>query len=54
MFISYAQSFGNVMHWRAFKKVAFGFYIDVDACDPTEHSVTKAFYARGWRGINVA
>jgi hypothetical protein len=54
MSVSYAQNFEDVMLWRAFKKVACGFYIDVDACDPTEHSVTKAFYARGWRGIKLA
>ena len=30
-----------------------GFYIDVGAEDPTADSVTRAFYERGWRGINV-
>ena len=30
-----------------------GFYIDVGAHDPLIDSVTKAFYDRGWRGINV-
>ena len=53
MFISYAQNFEDVMLWRAFKTVSCGFYVDVGACDPTSDSLTKAFYARGWRGINI-
>jgi FkbM family methyltransferase len=30
-----------------------GFYIDVGAWDPTQDSVTKHFYDRGWHGVNV-
>ena len=30
-----------------------GFYIDVGAYDPDKVSVTKAFYLRGWNGINI-
>ena len=41
------------MLWRALKHVERGFYIDVGACAPEEWSVTKAFYDRGWRGINI-
>jgi FkbM family methyltransferase len=52
-FISYAQNFEDVMLWRALKHVEKGLYIDVGANDPTVHSVTKAFYDRGWNGINV-
>jgi FkbM family methyltransferase len=52
-FISYAQNFEDVMLWRALKHVEQGFYIDVGANDPTIDSVTKAFYERGWRGINI-
>ena len=51
--ISYAQNFEDVMLWRALKHVEHGFYIDVGAAWPDEHSVTKAFYERGWRGINI-
>ena len=51
--ISYAQNFEDVMLWRALKHVEIGFYIDVGAHDPDMDSVTKAFYERGWRGINV-
>ncbi len=52
-FISYAQNFEDVMLWRALKHVENGFYIDVGANDPSIDSVTKAFYERGWRGINI-
>lgn len=52
-FVSYAQNFEDVMLWRALNEVAQGFYIDVGANDPDIDSVTKAFYIRGWRGINV-
>jgi FkbM family methyltransferase len=52
-FISYAQNYEDVMLWRALKHVKSGFYIDVGAAWPDEHSVTKAFYDKGWRGINI-
>ncbi|SMB98234.1 methyltransferase, FkbM family [Thermanaeromonas toyohensis ToBE] len=52
-FISYAQNYEDVMLYRALKDVGKGFYIDVGACDPVVDSVTKAFYERGWRGINI-
>jgi FkbM family methyltransferase len=53
MFVSYAQNFEDVMLWRALRHIERGFYIDVGACDPSTDSVTRAFYERGWRGINV-
>lgn len=53
MFISYSQNFEDVMLWRALGHVARGFYIDVGANHPSEDSVTKAFYERGWSGINI-
>lgn len=52
-FISYGQNFEDVMLWRALKHVANGFYVDVGANDPEFDSLTKAFYDRGWRGINI-
>ncbi len=52
-FISYAQNYEDVMIARALRGVRKGFYIDVGAQDPVEYSVTKAFYEKGWRGINV-
>ena len=52
-FVSYAQNSEDVVLWRALRTIANGHYIDVGACDPVEYSVTKAFYDRGWSGINV-
>ncbi|WP_426201921.1 FkbM family methyltransferase [Pseudomonas sp. TWP3-1] len=52
-FISYAQNFEDIRLWRALKFFENGFYIDVGANDPLHDSVTKAFYDRGWSGINV-
>ncbi|QCO19937.1 FkbM family methyltransferase (plasmid) [Azospirillum brasilense] len=52
-FVSYAQNYEDVMLFRALKGVEKGFYIDVGANDPIEYSMTKAFYDRGWRGINI-
>lgn len=52
-FISYSQNFEDVMLWRALKHVNNGFYVDVGANDPKYLSVTRAFYDRGWHGINI-
>jgi FkbM family methyltransferase len=51
--ISYAQTHEDVLLWRALHSVGAGFYVDVGAHDPTDLSVTRAFYERGWRGINI-
>ncbi|MGH3133701.1 MAG: FkbM family methyltransferase [Gaiellaceae bacterium] len=36
-----------------FRDVEVGFYVDVGAGEPSEGSVTRLFYDRGWSGINV-
>lgn len=53
IFISYAQNREDVILWRALGHIKNGFYIDVGANHPVDDSVTKAFYDRGWCGINV-
>lgn len=52
-FVSYAQNNEDVMLWRALRHIENGFYIDVGANHPSDDSVTKAFYERGWSGINI-
>lgn len=52
-FISYSQNREDVLLWRALQHVKHGFYIDVGANDPNDDSVTRAFYDRGWHGINI-
>lgn len=51
--ISYAQNLEDVLLARAFKGQQAGFYIDVGAWDPEKDSVTKHFYDKGWRGVNI-
>ena len=52
-FLSYAQNGEDVLLWRVLRDVEAGFYVDVGAAHPDEDSVTRAFYDRGWRGINI-
>lgn len=51
--ISYAQSFEDVLLWRALREVKGGFYVDVGAHDPDRDSVTRWFYGQGWSGVNI-
>ena len=51
--LTFAQNFEDVMLERLFREISAGFYVDVGAWDPTVHSVTRHFYDRGWRGVNV-
>ena len=52
-FVSFAQNFEDVMLWRALRHISGGLYIDIGAGEPEADSVTKAFYDRGWTGINI-
>ena len=52
-FISYAPDVEDFSLFYIFYNIPKGFYIDVGSNDPNEYSVTKAFYDRGWNGINV-
>jgi FkbM family methyltransferase len=52
-FVSYAQNFEDVLLHRVFGGQGTGFYVDVGAYHPVSGSVTKAFYDRGWSGINI-
>ncbi len=51
--ISYAQNREDVLLRRLFPDQPTGFYIDVGANLPTDCSVTKHFYDRGWFGVNI-
>jgi FkbM family methyltransferase len=51
--ISYAQDGEDVLLRRVFPDGSVGRYLDVGANDPVLGSVTKHFYDRGWRGVNV-
>jgi FkbM family methyltransferase len=51
--LSYAQNFEDLRLARVFSDQPTGFYVDVGAGDPTYNSVTRLFYDRQWRGVNV-
>ena len=53
MFVSYSQNSEDLVLWRALRHIENGTYVDVGAADPTEFSVTRAFYDRGWSGFNI-
>jgi FkbM family methyltransferase len=52
-FVSYSQLQEDAALFRVLGNISRGFYIDVGAQDPNVDSVTKAFYERGWHGINI-
>lgn len=51
--VSYAQNREDIILDAFFDDHEKGFYVDVGAYDPDYDSVTKLFYLKGWRGINV-
>jgi FkbM family methyltransferase len=51
--VSYAQNREDLYLWALLGHVKNGFYVDVGANHPELHSVTKLFYDRGWRGMNI-
>ncbi|MEZ3159106.1 FkbM family methyltransferase [Microbacterium sp. BWT-B31] len=52
-FISYGQNHEDVVLWRALSGVVAGRYVEVGANHPTDDSITRAFYDRGWSGLTV-
>ncbi len=53
MKISYAQNYEDILIDRLFQNQTSGFYLDVGAAHPDKDSVTKYFYKKGWKGINI-
>ncbi len=51
--VSYSQNFEDRIIEAFFPGLKDGFYVDVGANHPFYHSVTKIFYDKGWRGINL-
>jgi FkbM family methyltransferase len=51
--ISYSQNREDLILMGFFDAKEQGFYVDVGAESPNDLSVTKNFYDRGWRGINI-
>lgn len=51
--ITYSQNKEDIILANLFKDVSDGIYVDVGAAHPDYMSVTKAFYGRGWHGVNI-
>lgn len=51
--ISFAQNREDILLSGFFDADKKGFYVDVGAEAPTDLSVTKIFYDKGWHGINI-
>ena len=52
-FHSYSEYYEDIILYLLLFDIKKGFYIDVGAFDPIKVSVTKSFYLKGWRGINI-
>jgi FkbM family methyltransferase len=52
-FASFAQNGEDVVLWRALGNIPDGRYVEVGANDPTDDSISRAFYDAGWRGITI-
>jgi hypothetical protein len=52
-FKSWSQENEDVILDYAFYGIENGTYVDVGANDPSAMSVTKTFYNKNWRGINI-
>ncbi|QIK75953.1 FkbM family methyltransferase [Nocardioides piscis] len=52
-FVSYAQNREDVVLWRALQGIRNGRYVEIGANDPEQDSISKAFYDRGWSGLEV-
>jgi hypothetical protein len=52
--ISHSEHLEDIILNVFFYDIHYGFYIDIgDSTQSGEYSVTKHFYLRGWRGINI-
>ena len=51
--ISYAQNGEDIVLWRGLGHIRDGIYVDVGGWEPDLDSVTRLFYDRGWRGVDV-
>ena len=51
--ISYSENLEDIILNALFYNIHYGFYIDISDFTPNKYSVTKHFYLKGWRGINI-
>lgn len=51
--VSYSTNHEDILLARAFAGVVDGFFVDIGAHHPLDHSVTRLLSERGWSGVNV-
>ncbi|MDR1614162.1 MAG: FkbM family methyltransferase [Campylobacteraceae bacterium] len=51
--LSWSHDYEDIILFHVFKNIENGFYFDIGANSPWDMSVTKFFYERNWRGINI-
>ena len=52
--ISYSEHLEDIILNVFFNEINYGFYVDIGDFTPSgEYSVTKYFYLKGWKGINI-
>ena len=49
----FSQLYEDYVLAYVFQNHKMGYYVDVGANDPNRDSVTRIFYERGWRGVNI-
>ncbi len=49
----YSQFYEDYILAYVFQDYQTGFYVDVGANDPNKDNITRYFYERGWRGVNI-
>lgn len=53
LLVSHSTNHEDILLARAFAGQADGFFIDIGAHHPLDHSVTRLLSERGWSGINI-
>jgi hypothetical protein len=51
--MSFGQEGEDIVLLKIFQFLKTGFYVDIGAHHPSKYSNTKAFYTKGWSGINI-
>jgi len=50
---SEAQRAEDIILYKLLSHIENGSYVDVGCADPNRNSVTRLFYMKGWRGLNI-
>lgn len=53
MRISYAKNLEDIVLARVLGSIERGFYVEIEAQNPMSNSLTRYFYEKRWRGLNI-